>query len=588
MYANVLTLNYPLMKKKLVYLFFCLNFATFSSAQNDLTLASSLNAPIDGCYLSNAEDITSIIVNTANYPYSGTLEMGYILNNGTPVINTQNVSGLGPNGGTYIYTFPSPDDFSNCQEHNLTIWVHDVNDPNNFNDTITVSVISDCDPVVGNILGPDTVCFGNNLDTLVLDSYVGHVNKWETSTDGGVSWGSIATTSDSLPFQNITNEVDVRVIVESQWGYCPNDTTAWKNVAIDQLSYAGILPADFDICDNGNGGVLQTTGYTSQIVDWLYSYDNGTTWVTNGHPYDTISYSNFTSDVLIQVTAFNGVCPVDTSSTLTLTYMPGTQPGTLSGPTLACNWDNQGQIVSSGNDGDVIQWWYSVDSGATWNPTLSSADSVYTFVGLNSSTWFIAEIQKGNCPSEFSSPHAITVKPVNISAGPDTTVTQGDAVQLYASANGATGFLWWPDDYMDDPSSSNPLISFDGIGAITYFVEITDIDGCADTAEVTITYIPDNNALSIPNLFTPNGDGYNDAWQIKNLEGFPDNEVTVFNIYGQIVYEAAPYNNDWGGDFNGGQLPDGTYFYVVDLKIQESDPFYLPPIQGAITIAGNE
>lgn len=575
------------MLKKFASILFLFALSFSANAQNDFTINPTLNSPVNGCYLSSNETVWIFLVNTNGWPYSGTVELGYSLNWGTPVTQIENINGLGGNG-SYSYQFPVQADLSACQEHNLKIWVYDVNDPNHNNDTINVTVISDCAPVVGSITGPDTVCFGNNQDTLVLGGYVGNVNSWQTSTDGGVSWGSIVTSNDSLGFSNITNEVDVRVIVESQWGYCPNDTTAWHNVAIDQLSYAGLLPADFDICDNGNAGVIQTSGYTSEIVDWLYSFDNGTTWQTQNHPYDTISYANFTGDVLVKVSAVNGVCPVDTSTVLTLTYIPGTQPGTLSGPTLACNWDNQGAVESSGNIGEVVQWWYSVDSGATWNQSLQGiGDSTYNFAGLSTSTWFVAEIKKGNCPSEFTDPpHMITIKPVNIQATADTTVTQGDEIQLFASANGATGFFWWPDDFMDDPNSATPNVEpeFD----ITYFVQITDIDGCADTARVNIKVEPDLSLLLIPNLFTPNGDGHNDTWQIRNLDGFPDNTVTVFNIYGQIVYEAGPYANDWGGDYQGSQLPDGTYFYILDLKIPETDPTYLPPFQGVITIAGND
>ncbi|MCB9223742.1 MAG: gliding motility-associated C-terminal domain-containing protein [Crocinitomicaceae bacterium] len=570
---------------KTITLFASLLFAIIGNAQNDLTINPTILSPLNGCYLSSTEDVEFYIINTNTFPYSGTIQVGYILNSGTPVIET--ISVFMGSGATYDYTFPIPDDFSACQEHDLVAWVYDVNDPNHINDTINVTVISDCAPVVGWITGPDTLCFGNNQDTLELAGYVGNINAWETSTDGGVSWGSISTSNATLPINNITNEVDVRIIVESQWGYCPNDTTAWHHIALDQLSYAGILPADFDICDNGNAGILQTTGFTSQIVDWLYSFDGGTTWQNQGHPYDTISYLNFTGDVQVMVSAINGTCPIDTSNVLNLTYIPGTQAGTLSGPTLACNWNNEGEIVSTGNYGDVVQWWYSIDSGATWTPSiLGSGDSIYNFIGLTSSTWFSAEIKYGNCPSEFTTPHMITVKPVNVQITPDTTITQGDNIQLHASANGATGFSWWPDDFMNDPSSSDPNVEPEF--TITYFVQITDLDGCKDTADVTVTVVPDISLLSIPNLITPNGDGYNDHWQIKNLEGFPEAEVTVFNIYGQIVYASAPYNNNWGGEYKGKQLPDGTYFYILDLKIPESDPEYLPPLQGAVTIAGND
>lgn len=572
--------------KKLALLFATVVSLTVN-AQFDFQINPTILAPADGCYLSADEDIkVYVIKNLTSTPFFGNFQVGYSLNSGTPVTVTQPVSGM---TGSYLFTFPLGDDFSACQEHDLKIWVKEINDPNPVNDTINVTVISDCDPVVGSVSGPSVVCFGNNKDTLVLNGYVGNVNSWETSTDGGTSWGSIVTSDDSLPINNITNAVDVRVIVESQWGYCPNDTTGWFHVGIDQLSYAGLLPDDFDICDNGNAGVIETTGYTSDIVDWLYSFDGGSTWINQGHPYDTISYANFTGDVQVMATAINGVCPIDTSDILYLTYIPGTQAGTLSGPTLACNWDNAGQIVSTGNNGDVVQWWYSVDSGAIWNQSLNGlGDSTYNFVGLSSSTWFAAEIKYGDCPSEFTAPHIITVKPVNIQASADTTITIGDEVQLFASADGATGFFWWPDDYMDDPNSATPTVEPNEIGKITYYVQITDIDGCADTARVNITIEPDLSTLLIPNLFTPNGDGHNDSWQIRNIEGFPDAEVTIFNIYGQIVYEKQSYNNDWGGDYNGNQLPDGTYFYILDLKIPESNPDYVPPFQGAVTIAGND
>ncbi|MEZ4924236.1 MAG: gliding motility-associated C-terminal domain-containing protein [Crocinitomicaceae bacterium] len=557
-----------------------------ANAQNNFTINPAINSPVNGCYLSSTETVWVYLVNTNNYPFSGNVQMGYSLNWGPPVTQTVNINGLGAYG-SFSYQFPNLADLSACQEHNLKIWVWNSLDPVHTNDTINVTIISDCAPVVGEVTGPDTVCFGNNQDTLDLINYVGNVHSWETSTDGGVSWGSILTGNDFLGFSNITNAVDVQVIVESQWGYCPNDTTDEHHIALDQLSYAGILPADFDICDNGNAGVIETNGFTSQIVDWMYSFDGGTTWQNQGHPYDTISYANFTGDVQVMVSAVNGVCPVDTSNILNLTYIQGTQAGTLSGTTLACNWDNNGQIISSGNYGDVVLWWYSVDSGATWNQSLQGiGDSIYSFANLTASTWFAAEIQYANCPTVFTAPHAITIKPVNIQASADTTITEGDEIQLFASANGATGFYWWPDDFMDDPTSATPTVApeFD----LTYFVQITDLDGCADTARVNIKVEPDLSLLQIPNLFTPNGDGYNDNWEIRNLDGFPDNEVTVFNIYGQIVFGPINYNNDWGGDYNGKQLPDGTYFYILDLKIPETDPLYLPPFQGVVTIAGND
>ncbi|MEX1002003.1 MAG: gliding motility-associated C-terminal domain-containing protein [Crocinitomicaceae bacterium] len=550
----------------------------FAFAQADLAINPNINSPNDGCYLSNSEIITVVLVNTSGFTYSGTLEMGYVLNAGAPVTQTETIGSLPPSA-TFIYTFPAPDDFSACQAHDLKVWVYDSNDPNNLNDTINVQVFSDCDPVVGAISGPTTVCYNNNSGVFELLGYVGNVYGWETSLDGGNSWSTIVTSDDTLQFNNATDETILRVIVESQFGLCPNDTTAWHTLQIDQLSFAGNLPADFDICDNGNEGEITTTGYVGDILNWRRSPDNGVTWNSLSHPYDTLVYSNLINTTQYVVIAKNGVCPADTSSVLTLTLIPGTVAGTIDGESLVCNFENDSSLIASGGNGDVIAWWYSLDSGATWLQTFDT-DSIYDYSSLAVSTLFRAEFQEGTCPSEFAT-HYITVLPLNLGIDPgDTTITEGDQIQLTAS--GGTSFLWWPDSFIDDVSAPNPTVSpeFD----ITYFVQITDINGCIDTASIDITIAPDIMDLAIPNLITPNGDGYNDTWQIMNIEIFTEHELTIFNIYGQVIYEAAPYSNDWQGDYNGNPLPDGTYFYLLTLN----DPLYPDPIQGVITIAGND
>ncbi len=74
-----------------------------------------------------------------------------------------------------------------------------------------------------------------------------------------------------------------------------------------------------------------------------------------------------------------------------------------------------------------------------------------------------------------------------------------------------------------------------------------------------------------PDVFTPNGDGVNDLFTIKNLYKYPNNKLTVFNRWGNKVYEESPYQNNWngfnhfGGLMSGNELPVGTYFYILNL-----------------------
>jgi gliding motility-associated-like protein len=74
------------------------------------------------------------------------------------------------------------------------------------------------------------------------------------------------------------------------------------------------------------------------------------------------------------------------------------------------------------------------------------------------------------------------------------------------------------------------------------------------------------STVQIPNTFTPNGDGVNDRWQIKDKDTYNRLGVTLFNRNGAKVYTADNYQNDFEGIVNGKQLPIGTYYYVISFN----------------------
>jgi len=90
---------------------------------------------------------------------------------------------------------------------------------------------------------------------------------------------------------------------------------------------------------------------------------------------------------------------------------------------------------------------------------------------------------------------------------------------------------------------------------------ICNENGC-DTALVTVYVLCDE--LRIYTGFSPNFDGVNDTFVIEGASLFPDNELSIFNRWGNRVYNTTNYANDWGGTWNGNDLPDGTYFYVFE------------------------
>jgi gliding motility-associated-like protein len=109
----------------------------------------------------------------------------------------------------------------------------------------------------------------------------------------------------------------------------------------------------------------------------------------------------------------------------------------------------------------------------------------------------------------------------------------------------------------------------------TYSLVITDANGCAISQSIEL-----NEALPLemPNGFSPNGDGDNDAFVVRGIDAYPENELTIFNRWGNIVFQKENYQNDWYGENNQLEpLPDATYFVILQVTI---------PADGIITLTG--
>jgi len=86
-----------------------------------------------------------------------------------------------------------------------------------------------------------------------------------------------------------------------------------------------------------------------------------------------------------------------------------------------------------------------------------------------------------------------------------------------------------------------------------------------DTASVRVKVLKDYK-LIIANTMTPNGDNINDYFWIGMIEHYPNNEVFVFNRYGQMIFNGKNYDNKnvyWDGTYQGNKVPDGAYYYVI-------------------------
>ncbi len=110
-----------------------------------------------------------------------------------------------------------------------------------------------------------------------------------------------------------------------------------------------------------------------------------------------------------------------------------------------------------------------------------------------------------------------------------------------------------------------PDALFPGIQTLQYEICYEDCPDLCDIATVVFD-VQSSVDCQVPNIITPNGDNINDALIISCLAtgAYPQNELKIFNQWGDQIFEEGPYQNDWKGTYNNVELPVGTYFYILD------------------------
>ena len=178
-------------------------------------------------------------------------------------------------------------------------------------------------------------------------------------------------------------------------------------------------------------------------------------------------------------------------------------------------------------------------------------------------TLYRVSVSNGACAD--SSQH-VTVKVYQVpvaDGGGNKTIYEGNSVKLNGTAkgDGIISTTWSPSTGLNDPSSLTPIAS--PTDNIIYTLTVISQNCGFSTSLVNVRVY---KKITIPNTFTPNNDGINDNWNIKELSTYPDASVMIFDRYGKKVYDGLGNSKPWDGTYNGTQLNPGTYYYIIDLK----------------------
>lgn len=416
----------------------------------------------------------------------------------------------------------------------------------------------------GSCTGNDTVVVTvNSLPTASIDpvSDLCAGDSTELIANGGTtySWNQGLGSGQSHWVQPSTGSTSYTVTVTDGNG-CQDDESI--QVLVNALPVI-LASADQEICE----GETAQISATSNIGGTTFSWNNG---VGNGQNQ---SVSPGQTTVYVVTGTDGNSCQNEDSLLITVNTLPIIDTSSIQIEDADCiNGGGTISGISFVGNGSFTPIWTS--NGVQIGNTTSIGQ-------LTQGTYTLTVTDINGCESDIDVPvgfidlSSLSANDDSTDAFPNTAVS----INAYVNDTGDVNTI----TIITPPA--NGSASYDGNGVFTYtsnngfmgldslIYEICDAV-CPDACERATIYfwINDKSPVDVPNGFTPNGDGYNDFFVILNLEQYPENELLIYNRWGDPVYQAAPYNNDWDGStandkltLRGNKVVDGTYFYVLKL-----------------------
>ncbi|RYF26849.1 MAG: T9SS type B sorting domain-containing protein [Flavobacteriales bacterium] len=167
---------------------------------------------------------------------------------------------------------------------------------------------------------------------------------------------------------------------------------------------------------------------------------------------------------------------------------------------------------------------------------------------------------------------------VAITSDKGNSVDKGVAVRL--TAIGGTIFQWESNGSIVGSNNTAEITVRPSVKT-TYKVTVANAAGCASVAEFTLDVTDNFNIVTVANLVSPNGDGVNDFWVIKNIDMYPQSSIRVFDRAGRVIFNKIGYQNDWDGRVGGASLKEDTYYYIIDFGAG------VPKKKGSLTMMNN-
>lgn len=401
-----------------------------------------------------------------------------------------------------------------------------------------------------------TLCPGDNVTLSALGTlasytiaYVDANGNLQTSPNSSVTF--VASTIATPVFGTHTYSL----IAE---GPCSGPITVFTNtVDVKQgIASATLVPTQSVVCI-GSPVTLNAIG--TAMSTYTIQYNNGAGVVSSINApamFNTAVGGVNTYSLIAQ-----GFCsaPIDTFEVnvlvnnllnLSITPMANVTKCLNSSVTLTAN------VASSAAEPYTYNWAPAV--GTNTNSTYSTSTPV--------TTTFVVTVN-GTCANTATASVVVSnfATDINVSIIDSASVCANTELMLHTLTTGGNGpytYGWTILPDVNSVSSSSNLTTMAPGSQGTYTVMVVSTDNCGfmDFDTQLINVLPPCG-IEVGNIITPNGDGANDYFKIKNIEYHPNSTLTIFDRWGRKVYENQNYANEWKADGSN----DGTYFYVLDI-----------------------
>jgi gliding motility-associated-like protein len=220
--------------------------------------------------------------------------------------------------------------------------------------------------------------------------------------------------------------------------------------------------------------------------------------------------------------------------------------------------------------------------GGTYSWSTSETTATINVAPTINTTYYVTVTNTAGCTDSDSVTVTIYTGAGTLDAVLDSTTTE-EALAVTTDVSANDGGNISSVTIINGPTNGTAIINgtditytpnsgFMGYDTLTYVACDAFCTSYCDTA-ILVVRVTEAVVIFVPNGFSPNGDGINDVFEITGLYKYPENELFIYNRWGELIYHAKPYDNTWAGESNndklkltGDEVIDGTYFYVLKLS----------------------